>query len=85
MLDELLRQMKTDQLVVHKGSAPMNDYLYQLTDMGRERARRLADHCTYFGSAPVSLKDYIDGVEAAVADQAASDGRGPEARPSRIC
>ena len=38
LLDELLRQMKNDQLVVHRGSAPMNDYMYQLTDMGRERA-----------------------------------------------
>ncbi|MGD9723984.1 MAG: AAA family ATPase [Pirellulales bacterium] len=62
ILDELLRQMKTDQLIVHKGSAPMNDYLYQLTDVGRERARRLAEHCTYFGAAPVALKDYIAAV-----------------------
>jgi DNA-binding PadR family transcriptional regulator len=64
ILDELLREMKSDQLIVHKGAAPMNDYLYQLTDVGRERARRLADHCTYFGAAPVSLKDYIAAVEA---------------------
>ena len=26
LVDELLRQLKTDQLVVHKGSATMNDY-----------------------------------------------------------
>lgn len=62
LTDELLREMKTDQLVVHKGAAPMNDYLYQLTDVGRERARRLSEHCTYFGSAPVALQDYIDAV-----------------------
>ena len=42
----------------------MNDYVYQLTDLGRERARRFMDHCTYFGSAPVSLNDYIAGVRA---------------------
>jgi len=64
ILDELLRQMKADQLVVHKGAAPMNDYLYQLTDVGRERARRLSEHCTYFGAAPVALKDYIAAVAA---------------------
>ena len=62
LIDESLRQMKADQLVVHKGAAPMNDYLYQLTDVGRERARRLADHCTYFGAAPVSLKDYTAAI-----------------------
>lgn len=64
IIDELLRGMKDDQLVIHKGSAPMNDYLYQLTDMGRERGRRLADHCTYFGAAPVALTDYIAAVSA---------------------
>ena len=62
LVDPLLRSMKADQLVVHKGAAPMNDYVYQLTDVGRERARRLADHCTYFGAAPVSLKDYVSAV-----------------------
>lgn len=64
LVNELLWKMKNDQLVVHKGSAPMNDYQYQLTDIGRERARRLSQHCTYFGAAPVALADYIAAVEA---------------------
>ena len=64
LIDELLRQMKQEQLVFHRGAAPMNDYQFQLTDLGRERARRYADHCTYFGSAPVHLSDYIESVKA---------------------
>jgi len=64
LIDKLLRTMKNDQLVCHKGSAPMNDYQYQLTDLGRERGQRLSAHCTYFGSAPVSLKDYITSIQA---------------------
>ncbi|MCC7085400.1 MAG: AAA family ATPase [Pirellulales bacterium] len=64
LIEELLRQMKQDQLLVHRSSAPMNDYQFQLTDLGRERARRHAEHCTYFGSAPVHLTDYIDSVSA---------------------
>ena len=64
LLEELLRQMKLEQWIVHRGAAAMNDYQYQLTDKGRERARRLAQHCTYFGSAPVALSDYIDSVKA---------------------
>lgn len=64
LIDALLRQMKSDQLVVFKGAAPMNDYEYQLTEIGRERARRYAEQCTYFGAAPVSLADYIKSVEA---------------------
>jgi hypothetical protein len=64
LVDELLRRLKTDQLVVHKAAAPMNDFQYQMSDLGRERARRYSAHCTYFGSAPVSLRDYIVSVKA---------------------
>ena len=35
----------------------MNDYVFQLTDLGRERARRHTEHCTYFGAAPVLFKN----------------------------
>jgi hypothetical protein len=63
-VSELLSEMKYTQLVGHRGSAPMNDFVYQLTDLGRERARRFTQHCTYFGSAPVSLNDYIASVHA---------------------
>ena len=64
LIDVILRQLKYDQLLVYRGSAPMNDYVYQLTDLGRERARRYIEHCTYFGAAPVSLTDYITGIKA---------------------
>jgi len=64
LVDALLREAKNQQLLIHRGAAPMNDYQYQLTDLGRERARRYADHCTYYGSAPVSLNDYIESVHA---------------------
>jgi hypothetical protein len=64
LLDQLMRQLKLDQLLIYRGSAPMNDYVYQLTDLGRERARRYLDHCTYYGAAPVALADYISGIEA---------------------
>ncbi|MFZ5829072.1 MAG: AAA family ATPase [Planctomycetota bacterium] len=64
LMDELLRRMKIEQLVCHRGSAAMNDFQYQLTDLGRERGRRYAQHCTYFGAAPVSLSDYVISVTA---------------------
>lgn len=69
LLEPLLRQLKYDQLLVYRGAAPMNDYVYQLTDLGRERARRFMDHCTYFGAAPVSLMDYIIGIKAQSLEQ----------------
>jgi len=64
LIEPLLAQLKQDQLVAHKGAAPMNDYVYQMTAVGRERGKRYSEHCTYFGSAPVSLQDYIVSVQA---------------------
>lgn len=64
LVDETLQRLKNEQLLVYRGSAPMNDYIYQLPDIGRERARRLAEHCSYFGAAPVALSDYLVSVKA---------------------
>ena len=70
LIEGLLATMKRDRLIVHRGSAPMNDYVFQLSDVGRERARRHVEHCTYFGTAPVVLEDYIESVKAqSLADQ----------------
>jgi predicted ATPase with chaperone activity len=59
-----LRQLKIEHVVVHRAAAQMNDFQYQLSDLGRERAQRYALHCSYFGSAPVPLEDYIAAVGA---------------------
>lgn len=64
LIEGLLHQLKSEQMVYYRGTATMGDYEYQLTDMGRERARRYSEHCAYFGAAPVSLSDYIDSVGA---------------------
>lgn len=74
LIDPLLQTMKQDRLVGHKGAAMMNDYVYQLTDLGRERGKKLAEHCSYFGSAPVTLSDYIDSVKRqTIADQSPTE------------
>src|SRR5690606_23743276 len=53
-----------DQLVYYRATSEANDYVYSLTDLGRERARRFTEHCTYFGAAPVTLHDYVASVKA---------------------
>ena len=62
LLAPVLQEMKLAQLVAFRGSAPMNDFVYQLTDMGRERAKKLAECCSYFGAAPVPLASYCASV-----------------------
>lgn len=64
LLAPLLTNLKTLQLVAYRNSTSMGDYEYTLTDIGRERARRYSEVCTYFGAAPVSLQDYIQSVSA---------------------
>ena len=64
LINKLLSQLKADHLVVHKGSAPVADFFYQLTSAGLEVARRHFSHCSYFGAAPVHLDDYIASVHA---------------------
>ena len=64
LIGEPLRSLKEERLVVYKKTGSAGDYLYELTELGIERARRYWEHCTYFGSVPVSLKDYIASVAA---------------------
>ena len=64
LLAPIFTDLKTLQLVAYRNSASMGDYEYILTDVGRERARRYSEECTYFGAAPVSLKDYVHSVKA---------------------
>lgn len=64
VISRLLKQMKDDQLVAYKGAAPAGDYVYELTQLGRERALSYSAASTYFGSAPVPLQQYLDSVAA---------------------
>jgi predicted ATPase with chaperone activity len=64
ILEDRLQRLRTRQLVVHRGSAPLNDYVYALTDQGREHAQSLVRACAYRGPAPVPLADYVMSVDA---------------------
>lgn len=70
LIDPLMQSMKDDQLVAHKAASVMNDYVYTLTGVGRERAKKLSEYCTYYGAAPVPLDDYVSSVKSqTIADQ----------------
>ena len=64
LIDDTLRVLRERQRVVHKGSAPLNDYTYALTEQGRDRARIEMSTCSYVGPAPVPLTDYVVAAEA---------------------
>ncbi len=64
VIEGVLRQMKQNLLVVYKKDASLHDYQYELTENGTALGRRCSEQCTYFGAAPVNLKDYAAAVAA---------------------
>ena len=63
-LEKLYQHLRSRQLIVHQGSAPLNDYSYTLTENGRDRAAIASQACSYVGPAPVPLMDYVLSAEA---------------------
>ncbi|QDT12171.1 AAA family ATPase [Stieleria marina] len=63
MVEPVMARLKMEQNVAYKSSTATNDYVYQLTETGRNVARNHANDSTYFGACPVSLKDYIASVK----------------------
>jgi predicted ATPase with chaperone activity len=64
LIEPMLAMLRTNQIVVHAGSASFNDYYYTLTAQGRARAQGFVEACAYVGPAPVPLVDYVLSVEA---------------------
>lgn len=64
ILEPLFQSLRTRQLIVYRGSAPVNDYYYALTDLGRQQAQSYQQASAYVGAAPVPLGDYVVSVEA---------------------
>jgi predicted ATPase with chaperone activity len=64
VLEGLFQSLRTRQILVHTGSAPVGDYYWSLTEQGRERAQAFMNACAYIGPAPVPLGEYVDSVGA---------------------
>ncbi len=64
MIEPVLRRLKEEQQIVYKGMGSLNDYIHEITELGAVRARRFSEKNTHYGAAPVSIRDYIAGVEA---------------------
>ena len=59
----VLNSLKNQMLVSYKSLAAANDYEYELTEIGYEKASRLTDLCSYCGAAPVGFKQYVESVK----------------------
>lgn len=63
-LEQMYQHLRSRQMIVHNGSAPLNDYNYVLTEIGVDRAAVARQACSYVGPAPVPLMDYVLSAEA---------------------
>ncbi len=74
IVEPRLKEWKNEQLIAYKGAAEVGDYVFTITDKGRDRAKRYNDECSYFGSAPVALEDYLKAMSAqSIAKQNATE------------
>lgn len=64
LVEKLLQRLKNDHLVELKGQVALNDYHFELTELGVERARHHVEQCPYGGAAPVAVEDYVAAVAA---------------------
>ena len=62
IMSDTLTRFRDDLLVTIKGQSGGNDYVYQLTDAGRTRARQFAELANYADAAPVPLDAYYTAI-----------------------
>jgi hypothetical protein len=58
LVETLLNDLRREQMVVLKGEAVAGDYTYLITERGIKLAREYSRECTYFGAAPVPIRQY---------------------------
>ena len=64
ILEDIFTELRKRQYLALSGSGMLGDHVYQITELGRERARVASQECAYTGPAPVPLDDYADSVQA---------------------
>jgi predicted ATPase with chaperone activity len=66
LIEPIIEHARAEKLIEVKGAggAGTAGYKYAQTDLGRERALRFMDTCSYIGPAPVPLAQYNDYVLA---------------------
>jgi hypothetical protein len=64
VIEPVLQQLKERRELAIRESGGMNDFVYELTDIGGAKARELVQTSSYAGTVPVPLDDYVASVKA---------------------
>lgn len=62
VVQKIVKHLKDMHYIEFTSSDLSNDYRCRLTERGQDKGRRLVESSSYYGAAPVSLKDYIQAV-----------------------
>jgi predicted ATPase with chaperone activity len=62
IIGEALDRIRNELLVTIKSSSGIQDYAYQLTEVGFTRAQQHAARCNFVGPAPVVFDDYVASI-----------------------
>jgi hypothetical protein len=62
IIARVLDAVKAEHRIALKAGTETNDYVYAVTESGRQWARQTAFECTYFGACPVNFADYVESV-----------------------
>ncbi len=73
LVSPAMESLRSRRFVAHSGPAPLNDYIYLLTEAGHEKAQTFIRQCGYAGPAPVPLEEYITSVKAQSISEEAPD------------
>ncbi|MEZ6129418.1 MAG: AAA family ATPase [Planctomycetaceae bacterium] len=63
-IEPVLKQLRSDKKIDLSGTTNTGDSEFVVTEAGRIRGKTYYEECTYFGSAPVCLADYVRSVKA---------------------
>jgi predicted ATPase with chaperone activity len=64
LLEPLLQELKNRLFLAYKQAGGIGDFLYTLSDQGRERALRAREISAYVGPLPVPYEQYLTAVHA---------------------
>lgn len=62
LIEPSLHLLRADQLIFPKGAAAGNDFVYEISPRGTEKAQLDIGLSTYCGAAPVSIEHYTNSV-----------------------
>lgn len=62
LVEPILQTLKAEQLIAHKSSAVGNDFVYEISVKGIDKARLALETNTYCGAAPVSIDQYQNAI-----------------------